>query len=175
MQSNEPIYSERQRFRPQDGVLIAVLWLVILAGPAFFLWAIFQQIVMASPFGKNPPNDYILIVLALIFGIGLPLLMYTMGLDTQVRESGVFIRFRPFHRNWVVFGFEGIQKTEVSTYNPLKDYGGWGIRYGSKGKAYNVSGNKGVLLTLKDGKNVLIGSKNHEVLCSAINERLSSA
>ena len=175
MQSNEPIYSERQRFRPQDGVLIAVLWLVILAGPAFFLWAIFQQIVMASPFGKNPPNDYILIVLALIFGIGLPLLMYTMGLDTQVKESGVFIRFWPFQRKWVVFGFDSIQKAEASTYSPLKDYGGWGIRYGRKGKAYNVSGNKGVLLTLADGKNVLIGSKNHEVLCSAINERLSSA
>ena len=98
--------------------------------------------------------------------------MYTMGLDTQVRESGVFIRFWPFHRKWVVFGFDSIQKAEASTYSPLKDYGGWGIRYGSRGKAYNVSGNKGVLLTLADGKNVLIGSKNHEVLCSAITEIL---
>ena len=62
---------------------------------------------------------------------------------------------------------------EASTYSLLKDYGGWGIRYGRKGKAYNVSGNKGVLLTLADGKNGLIGSKNHEVLCSAINERVS--
>jgi hypothetical protein len=100
--------------------------------------------------------------------------MYTMGLDTQVRESGIFVRFWPFHRKWVVFGFESIQKAEASTYSPLKDYGGWGIRYGRKGKAYNVSGNKGVLLTLRDGKNVLIGSKNHEVLCSAINGRVSS-
>ena len=175
MQPNEPIYSERQRFRPQDGVLLAVLWLVILTGPAFFLWAIFQQIIMDSPFGNNPPNDLALIILALILGVGPPLFMYTMGLDTQVRESGIFIRFRPFHRKWVVLGFDNIQKAEAHTYYPLKDYGGWGIRYGRKGKAYNVSGNMGVLLTLRDGKNVLVGSKNHKALCSAINERLSQA
>ncbi|MDP6221273.1 MAG: DUF6141 family protein, partial [Candidatus Thalassarchaeaceae archaeon] len=78
-----------------------MLWLVILTGPAFFLWAIVQQIVMDSPVGNNPANDLVLIMLALIFGIGLPLFMYTMGLDTQVRESGVFIRFWPFHRKWV--------------------------------------------------------------------------
>ncbi len=174
MQSNEPIYSERQRFRPQDGVLIAVLWLVILAGPAISVWAIFQQLVMGSPFGNNPAPDYVLVVLVVIVGGGLPLFMYSTGLDTEVRDCGTCIRFRPFHRKWVVFGFESIQKAEASTYSPLKDYGGWGIRYGRKGKAYNVSGNKGVLLTLRDGKNVLIGSKNHEVLCSAINGRVSS-
>ena len=174
MQPNEPIYSERQRFRPQDGVLLAVLWLVILTGPAIYLWAIFQQIIMDSPFGKNPPNDFVLMILALIFGVGLPLFMYTVGLDTQVRESGVFIRFRPFHRKWVEFGFDNIEKAQIHTYIPLKDYGGWGIRYGSKGMAYNVSGNMGVLLTLGDGKNVLIGPKNHEALCSAINETVSS-
>ena len=108
MQPNEPIYSERQRFRPQDGVLLAVLWLVILTSPAFFLWAIIRQIIMDSPFGNNPPNDLALVILALILGAGLPLFMYTIGLDTQVRESGVFIRFRPFHRKWLVFGFDSI-------------------------------------------------------------------
>ena len=169
MQSNEPIYSERQRFRPQDGVLIAVLWLVILAGPAFFLWAIVRQVVRDSPVGNDPANDLVLIILALIFGIGFPLFMYTISLDTQVRESGVFIRFWPFHRKWVMFGFDSIQKAEAITYSPLRDYGGWGIRYGKRVKAYNVSGNKGALLTLKEGNSILIGSKKNEELCSKIN------
>jgi hypothetical protein len=147
---------------------------LVLIGPAISVWAIFQQLVMGSPFGNNPAPDYVLVVLVVIVGGGLPLFMYSTGLDTEVRDCGTCIRFRPFHRKWVVFGFESIQKAEASTYSPLKDYGGWGIRYGRKGKAYNVSGNKGVLLTLRDGKNVLIGSKNHEVLCSAINGRVSS-
>jgi hypothetical protein len=168
MQPNGPVYSERQRFRQWW------LWVLVLIGPAISVWAIFQQLVMGSPFGNNPAPDYVLVVLVVIVGGGLPLFMYSTGLDTEVRDCGTCIRFRPFHRKWVVFGFESIQKAEASTYSPLKDYGGWGIRYGRKGKAYNVSGNKGVLLTLRDGKNVLIGSKNHEVLCSAINGRVSS-
>ena len=149
--------------------------MLVLIGPAISVWAIFQQLVLDSPFGNNPTPDYVFVVLVVIVGGGLPLFMYSTGLDTEVRDCGTCIRFRPFHRKWVVFGFESIQKAEASTYSPLKDYGGWGIRYGRKGKAYNVSGNKGVLLTLRDGKNVLIGSKNHEVLCSAINEGVSSS
>ena len=168
MQPTEPLYSERQRFRQWW------LWALVLITPAIFLWAILQQIVMGSQFGNDPVPDYVLVVLVVIVGGGPLLFLYSTGLDTEVRDCGVCIRFRPFHRKWVVFRFVSIQKAVAQTYSPLKDYGGWGIRYGRKGKAYNVSGNKGVLLTLKDGKNVLIGSKNHEVVCSAINERLSS-
>ncbi|NVL91956.1 MAG: hypothetical protein HWN71_02845 [Desulfobacterales bacterium] len=54
------------------------------------------------------------------------------------------------------------------TYNPLKDYGGWGIRYGRGGRAYNVSGNRGVYLELSNGKSLLIGSLQPEELARAI-------
>jgi len=128
---------------------------------------------MDSSFGRNPTPAYALVILGIIVGGGLPLLMYSTGLDTEVRDCGVCIRFRPLHRKWIVFGFNSIQKAEAETYSPLKDYGGWGIRYGRRGKAYSVSGNKGVLLTLKDRKNVLIGSKNHEALSLVINEKAS--
>jgi hypothetical protein len=74
--------------------------------------------------------------------------MYTTGFDTEVRDSGPHIRFRPFHRNWIVFDFANTQNAKTITYSPLKDSEGWGIRYGRRGKAYNVSGNKGVLLTM---------------------------
>ena len=148
--------------------------MLILIGPAILLWAIFHPLVMGSLFDNNPAFDYLFFVLVVVAGGGLPLFVYSMGLDTEVRDCGAYIRFRPFHRKWVVFGLDSIQKAEAHTYNPLKDYGGWGIRYGRKGKAYNVSGNKGVVLTLRDGKNVLIGSTHHKALYSSINERMSS-
>ena len=127
---------------------------------------------MGPPLGNYHVSDYMPVLLTVILGGGLPLFMYTCGLDSEVRNCGVCIRFHPFHRKWVVFEFESIQKVDYLTYRPIRDYGGWGIRYGRTGKAYNVSGNKGVLLTLRDGKSVLIGSQNHEALCSAINESL---
>ena len=150
------------------------MWILVLIGPSVSAWAIFQQLVMDSPLGNNPAPDYVWVILGVIVGGGLPLFMYSTGLDTEVRDCGVCIRFRPFHRKWVVFGFDRIQKAKADTYSPFKDYGGWGIRYGRKGKAYSVSGNKGVLLTLKDRKDVLIGSNNHEALYLAINEKASS-
>ena len=149
--------------------------MLILVTPVSILWATFQQVILGSPIGNNPTNDYMLSILALVLGVGFPLFIYHMGLDTEVRESGVHIRFRPFHRKWRMFGFDNIKGAEELIYSPLWDYGGWGIRKGKKGKAYNVSGNKGVLLTLHKGESVLIGSKDHVVLCRKINESLSAS
>ena len=142
IQPNETYYSERQKFRQWW------IWILILIGPLIYLWIIFQQIVMNSQIGDNSAN-YLLFIPGFIFGIGLPLFIYSMGLDTEVTDCGVRIRFRPFHRKWVVLEFNNIQKAEAHTYSPIKDYGGWGIRYGTKGKAYNVSSNKGLFLTMK--------------------------
>ena len=176
MKPNDLFYSEKQRFRKWW------IWLLILIPgstvPVVSIWAIFQQVIQGPTFGDNPLSDFMLIIFGLIFGmgfgLGIPFFMYITGLDTELREHGIYIRFHPFHRKWVVFPFERIQNAISISYSPLKDYGGWGIRYGRNGKAYNVSGNNGVLLVLDDGKKILIGSKNHEVLYSAINERISS-
>ena len=53
-------------------------------------------------------------------------------------------------------------------YSPLKEYGGWGIKFGFKGKAYNVSGNKGVKIFLKNGLNIMFGSQKHKDLAKAL-------
>jgi len=148
--------------------------MLVLISTVISGWVVLQQLFAISTFDSNFALDYVLIVFLIIVGSGLPFLMYITELNTEVTDYGVCIRFRPFHRKWLVFGFDSIDKTEANTYSPLKDYGGWGIRYGRNGKAYNVSGNTGVLITFKDGKNILIGSKTHEVLNTSISERLSS-
>lgn len=142
--------------------------MLCLVFPVSSLWALIQQIILGSFFRSNPEGLLVLIVLVIISGL-FTWFMYITGLDTEVSEEGLRIRFLPFHRNWRVYPFSYMQKAEAVTYSPLMDYGGWGIRRGRKGKAYNVSGNKGVLLTLRDFKKVLIGSNNHEMLFSAIN------
>jgi hypothetical protein len=64
--------------------------------------------------------------------------------------------------------FEAIQTYEAKTYRPLREYGGWGIRYGAAGKAYNVSGNLGVQLSLLSGRKIMLGSQKPEELVLAI-------
>ena len=55
-------------------------------------------------------------------------------------------------------------------YHPILDYGGWGIRWALKGKAYNISGNNGVRLDFYDGKHLLIGSQRSEEFAASIEE-----
>lgn len=131
-------------------------------------WGAFQQIVLKKPFGTNPAPDFLLIVFWLIFGIGFPFLFLALRLETEVRSDGLFFRFFPWHITFRRIVFGDIQSYEAVKYNPLKEYWGWGIRYGLRGKAYNVSGDKGLRVKLRTGKEILFGSQKPEELAKAI-------
>ncbi|MFQ5842819.1 MAG: hypothetical protein ACE5I8_10320, partial [Thermodesulfobacteriota bacterium] len=68
--------------------------------------------------------------------------------------------------------FEEITRCEVRTYNSIREFGGGGNWYRRGGKAYNVSGNRGVQLELANGKRLLIGSQRPEELAQAIEAKM---
>jgi len=104
--------------------------------------------------------------LMILLGIGLSWLFYKMKLITEVSAEGVYINFSPLSHQVILF--ENIKNCRVRTYRPIREYGGWGIRFGRAGKAYNVSGSRGVQLQLKNGKGLLIGSQRPEELARVI-------
>jgi hypothetical protein len=61
-------------------------------------------------------------------------------------------------------------KCYVRKYKPLAEFGGWGLRFGVSGKAYNISGNKGLQLELTNNKKLLIGTQKPEELSEALNK-----
>jgi len=156
------IYAEEQRFR-QIWILILVGFIALLAWYSFLL-----QIVIGEPFGTNPAPDILVIALLVIFGILFPVWFFVMRLEVQVTRTDLRFRMFPLHLQWREFPLATIVKAEAVTYRPLLEYGGWGIRIGRKGWAYNVSGNRGVQVTLEDGKSFLLGSLQPEKLASAI-------
>ena len=166
MQIDDLIFTESQKFRQW------YVWLAVAIAPIIFVWALLQQVVLGVPFGTHPSGNVVLILLAIVFGIAFPFFLYRMGLDVQLSNEAIHMRFWPFHLKPRTFYFSDIDNAEPVTYSPLKDYGGWGIRYGAKGKAYNVSGKQGVVITLKTGQSILIGSQRHEELSSLIKDRL---
>lgn len=95
----------------------------------------------------------------LLFLIALNALFYFAKLETKIDKDEVSIVFRPFINKPKVFRWEDIKEAHVRKYNSLTEFGGWGIRYGWNGKAYNTSGNQGLQLVLKSGKKVLIGTQ----------------
>ena len=151
--SSAVLFREVQQFRQWW------LWLVVAIGPLTIWYATYRRFVLGEHFGRNPTPDGLLLTLWLLIGIGLPLLFYSSRLVTEVRSDGLYLRFFPFHRSFLRFPVDFIKRSEVRTYIPIKEYGGWGIRYTWTGKAYNVSGNQGIQLELHDGKSVLVGSQ----------------
>jgi len=144
------------------------LWLVIALIVAMGWWAFIQQIFLGCPFGNRPASDPVVFVVWALCGFGLPLLLMSCRLITEVRGDGLHVRFLPFHVRWRSFAFDQISSCEARTYHPVLEYGGWGIRCGLHGSAYNVRGNRGVQLTFSNGKRLLIGSQLAEELALAI-------
>ena len=139
----------------------------------FFAWAMVEQLVRGRPVGNQPMPDLMLLIVGPLFMLlmaGLLWLMAAARLVTEVRNDGIYIRFVPFHRDFHGFLWEEIESFEVRTYRPVLEYGGWGIRFGSGGRAYNVSGNRGLQLSLARWRpeHVLIGSQRPEELAMAI-------
>jgi hypothetical protein len=108
-----------------------------------------------------------LVIGALISGI-VSYILGTARLITQVRTDGIYVRFPPLQGSFSRFGWVDIGQAYIRTYSPLAEYGGWGIRIGLKGRAYNVAGNQGLQLVLHNGRKVLIGTAEPERLAAVL-------
>jgi hypothetical protein len=163
IEESEIIYREEQSFG---------LWLRRLIVLSMFLavpFSIFSLTKISSGQGTSEILEILTLVIAGIFlPIGVALLFWVLKLETEVRPDGLYIRFFPFHLHFKRFGPEDLSECTARTYRPIREYGGWGIRCGRNGKAYNVSGNEGVQLVFKSGKRLLIGSQRAEELEEAI-------
>ena len=93
------------------------------------------------------------------------LILIALRLNTKINKEGVYFQLLPFQFKGRLITWNEVASSEVRRYSPIKEYGGWGYRYGFKnGKAYNVSGNMGLQLVLKNGDRILIGTQKPEEL-----------
>ena len=122
----ELIFKEKQKFTQKW------LWLILIILPL---------LITISPIdlSSDPKLSYLIILMSLSPMI----LFYFIELRVMLSNKGLQYQFFPFHLKSYTIKLDEITSFEELTYSPIKDYGGWGIRYGFKGKAYNVSGNKG--------------------------------
>jgi len=155
------IFSEQQKFSR------LVRWLLILDSVFFIIFILILIAYLEKKHTQLLPTAAIVAIL--IIPTALTFLFWISKLETQVRSDGLYIRFFPFHINFKKFAFEDISEYYAREYRPLLEYGGWGIRYGFSGKAYNISGKEGLQIIFKNGKKLLIGSQKSQELVTAIN------
>lgn len=139
---SKPIFEEVQRFRQWW------LWLVLLFALAAILFKGF----------KTEMDNFItpIVIMASVL-----LLLFLANLKTRIDERGIHIRFFPFHFSFRTYEWDKLYSAEVKKYSPIGEYGGWGVRISltGNGKAFNVSGNKGIYIVTSDGKKRMIGTK----------------
>ncbi len=157
------LFREVQQFRQPW------IWLVLTGTSLTALWAAVSPFFLDSDWQEHWILHIILILFGLIFGVGLPLVFYVTKLATEIRSDGLVISFYPLLFSQIKIPFHNIQSCVAIQYKPLQEYGGWGVRVGAKGTAYNVSGDRGVQLELVNGRKILIGSGNAEYLSRTIN------
>ena len=150
------MFNETQRFTQWW------LWLILLS-----VWGL-----MVYSFIMAPPQTDTAAFVSFGIGILLPLLFWQMKLTTRIEAEGIYVRFSPFHFKEKFFEWESISASYVRTYSPLKEYGGWGIKYGFNGQGlvYNVVGNLGLQLKFKEGEPVLIGTQKGEEIKAVLAE-----
>lgn len=99
-----------------------------------------------------------------LFLVVISSIIFIFNLKTRIDEHGIYYKFFPFHFSLKKIQWKNIHKVYVRKYSPIMEYGGWGIRltFNKKGKAFNVSGNIGIQIELKNGKKILIGTQKEK-------------
>lgn len=93
------------------------------------------------------------------------LILVFIQLKTNINEKGIYYQLFPFQLKEKKIYWNEIAELNIRKYSPIWEYGGWGYRNSFKyGKAFNISGNIGLQIILKNGKKILIGTNKPEVL-----------
>jgi hypothetical protein len=161
-------FEEKQRFN-QWWVWLLTISIVVLSMGTIMGQAIDTY---QNGFDSEEKARELIIVLLMLFVTNALIiwLLLSMHLDTRVDTAGVHYRFSPFINAWKTISKREIREYSVGPYSPIKEYGGWGLRYGLKGKALNVRGNQGLRLQYGEGKNLLIGTQMPVALEKAMSE-----
>lgn len=144
-------FTEKQKFTDWGvGVFFALLGLPLL---------IFVILYLVS---RNEEMLAALCIITLTF-IFVGLLFFLPILKTEINDKGIYITFKPFTNRLITWN--EIKEAEVIKYS----FVGYGWRLSLKyGKVYNIKGNKGLFVQLKNKKKVLIGTQKEIEMRTAL-------
>ncbi len=153
-------------FREKQNPLNARTYIALCVPPIVMFGLTIWQVVLGHPWGRHPMSNSRMIgwtiFLCLIY-----LRLVTVRLRTEVRDGQIAVALRGV---WPArsIALSDVKSAKIVTYDPVRDYGGYGIRSFRGGKAYIARGTEGVQLDLKAGGSVLVGSQRARELLGAV-------
>lgn len=96
-------------------------------------------------------------------------LLWSVKLQWELDPNQFSFSFKPFVWKNKTYPINEIETIEFCKINPLRDFGGWGLRYSSKlGKAYTTHGNTVLRIHLKNHKILNFTAENTPELTELI-------
>jgi hypothetical protein len=146
-----------EEFRESQGFTQAWIWIIGLM-PVLIIVSVFITELVGNKVINS--EDIIAMASALVITLLTFLWIKLLRLETHIDSKGINVRFKGLVFAKRTIEWSEIEDAEITGYDPLWDYGGWGVRYRPKnGWCYNVAGNVGLKLKLKNGKSFLIGTQ----------------
>ncbi|WP_024479996.1 hypothetical protein [Cellulophaga baltica] len=160
----KPLFHEEQKFTQWW------LWLLLLA-PIVILFYTLVKPILEDPnqangnfsFSLIPSNDFwislgLMLVVLILFML--------LKLKTTLSQDYIQVSFFPFFtKKW---NWSEINTAEIVTYG----FVGYGIRLSLKyGTVYNIKGNQGLAIHLKNGKKLMVGTQKPEELANVIKNK----
>ena len=158
MKKEELAYYESQRSN--------TWWLVpliIISG--FLIYGCIRQLALGKSFGNNPMPDTGLIIVT-AFTIVMNILFFFVRLNTVINKEGVYVQMFPFHLKYKFIPWNRIAKTDVRRTHSISI----GIHFGFGATSYTMGGNKILRLTLKNNKEINIGTRKTEELAEFLSK-----
>jgi len=152
-------FEESQRFTQKW------VWIIVILPLLVWVVAFIQQVILRKPFGNHPASDLGLVLFGVICAATI-LFFARIRLKTRVSDEGIYYRVTLLQFRDQFIAKEQIAAYEVRKYHAVREFGGYGIRYGGRkyGKAFNMSGNMGLQLVLQNGQKILIGTQKPDEL-----------
>lgn len=153
-------YHEQQYFRKSPlGIALFFMTVLMPIGMGFFVLQLDGDVPAIVPLAAF-----------LVAGISGALLWF-MQLETKINNQGIYYRYHGWHFSMRHIPWDQIDVCYTRQYSPMWEYGGWGIRWRwGKGRAFNVAGNQGLQVVLRDGSRILFGTQAPELIEQALKE-----
>ncbi|MEI6020846.1 MAG: hypothetical protein WCR21_06930 [Bacteroidota bacterium] len=156
------IFFEIQQFRNHW------FWQLLLLAPfSYFCGVLAYQLYSGKFVGDHPASNFDLALLLLFYGSIAYFALFYVKLTTVISAEKISYGWNLPSAQLNEIKVEDIQSCELVTYH----FVGYGYRFSLKyGRVYNVWGNKGLLIIMKNGKKIMLGTNSTKHLKSAINQ-----
>jgi hypothetical protein len=159
------LFRETQRFQ------LGYARIALAMPPAILTVLSCLQIFFHHPWGGPPVTNGGLLFLT-ILTLSVYIRLITIRLVTELRSERLSVAMKGLWRR-VRVPVADICEAAAVEFDPVREYGGYGVRSGPRGEAYIASGKQAVQLELCGGRKLLIGSQRAKELARGIVEAQS--